>query len=294
MSLEKVSAFMQALAAAYFIWMGYEAQNTRQKTEDFVVAAFLITSLAFLLVKLWRTPSPKASESEGATDADSADYQQLFLDENLSREKCQDQLVQIREERDQCRIELEQLKAQKPDTSLKESDPKIEIKIADLRGKTILKEPHEQACFDLINRGKQSPAMFFCIEDFQIGGYRVAFRNFPTPIAPFGNHDSVYPLYINNPDGSLCDQDMFTVFFYAWDDLHNRKKYEHTVPIRATYQDEARNLFEIRCDLVFYPQEHVNHQNPQLTGGTSSVILEAKNQKIRKVSAATTPVNWSV
>jgi len=153
-------------------------------------------------------------------------------------------------------------------------------------------KPMEQACFDLINRGKKSSVNFACIEDFKIGGYYVAFRHFPPPIASGGNHESVTPHYINKPDGKLCDKDVFTVFFYAWEELKNSKVYEYSIPIKATYQDEHRNLFEVRCDLVFYPQEHVNHQHPQLTGYTGATILETKNQKIRKVAPSIERIDW--
>jgi hypothetical protein len=168
----------------------------------------------------------------------------------------------------------------------------LEIKVADLRGRIVSKNSIEQACFDIINRGKQSRAQFVCIEDFNIGGYRVVFRSFPPPIAPFGNHESITPLYINKPDGKLCDKDIFTVLFYAWDDLKNPKLYEYVIPIKATYQDEGRNLFEVRCDLVFYPQEHVNQQNPGLTGYRGGTILETKNHRIRKVAPAISAVAW--
>jgi len=176
----------------------------------------------------------------------------------------------------------------KPDTSIRDSDPQLEIKVADLRGKTMSEKSTEQACFDLINRGKKSPAKFACIEDFYVGGYYVAFRNFPPEIRPLGNHDSIFPLYINKPDGKLCDQDIFTLLFWAWEELKNPKLYEYVLPIKATYQDDARDLFETRCELVFYPHEHLNHR----LGQKSVTIIETRNQKIRRVAAAITPIDW--
>jgi hypothetical protein len=85
------------------------------------------------------------------------------------------------EQRDQLRSELEQLKAQKPDTSVGDSDPQLEIKFNDLRGKTVSKD---RACFDLINRSKKSSANLACIDDFSIGAYRVAFRSYPPRSVP--------------------------------------------------------------------------------------------------------------
>jgi hypothetical protein len=194
---------------------------------------------------------------------------------------------------------LNKFSQQKPDTSVKDSDPQIEIKVADLRGNTMSSEPIKQVCFDLINRGKQSRAVFACIEDFNIGNYRVAFREFPPPIPPFDNHDSIYPLYINDPKGTLCEWNIFTVFYTAWQELKNIKLYEYKVPIRATYQDDAKNLFEVRCDLVFYPSEFLSHMNTRttaigpITTGSTGVILETKNQKIRKIAIASHPIDWS-
>jgi hypothetical protein len=176
-----------------------------------------------------------------------------------------------------------------PDTSIKDTDPHIEIKFSDLRGVTGSSKPEEQSCFDLINRGKYSPAKFVCIEDFNIGGYRVVFRHFPPPIAPFNNHESICPLYINRPDGKLCITDIFAVFAAAFGDLHNHKLYEYPVPMKATYQDEGGNLFEVRCDLVFYPSE----AGERAFGKKGNTVIETKNQKIRKVALASHPVDWS-
>ncbi len=184
--------------------------------------------------------------------------------------------------------ELQKAK-QAPDTSIKDSDPQIEIKFSDLRGKTGSSKPEEQACFDLINRGKHSPAKFVCIEDFNIGGYRVVFRTFPPSIAPFANHESICPLYINRPDGKVCTSDIFAVFAAAFGDLKNHKLYEYPIPIKARYEDDAGNLFEVRCDLVFYPSE----AGERAFGKTGNTVIETKNQKIRKIALASYPIDWS-
>jgi hypothetical protein len=173
------------------------------------------------------------------------------------------------------------------DTSVKDSDPQLEIKFVDLRGKTM---SEDKWCFDLINHGKQSPARFTCIEDFYIDNYYVAFRNFPPPIKAFDNHDSITALYINNPDGSRSKKDIFSVLYEAWDARKNPKLYSYPVPIKATYQDDFRNLFEARCDLVFYPGEHINTAfGKQLNGN----VVEIKNLKLRKVGAVQLPINWT-
>jgi hypothetical protein len=277
------------------LWIAYEAApSTLQSRVGHVLTWSGATASAILyLFAAWfvlrtRVGASEAHDSD-ASDGDGAtDFRQLFLDEQISREKYQDQFVTVREERDQLKKELEQLRAQKPDLSVKDEDPKLEIKIADLRGITMSDKPSEQACFDLINRGKRSEAKFVCIEDFYIGSYFVAFRDFPRPIKPFGEHQSISPFYINKPDGKLSNDTIFSVFLYAWSDLHNPQLYEFSVPIKVTYQDDARNLFEVRCDLVWYPSEHANVSLGKRTGA----VIEIKNHKVRKVAAAH-PVNWS-
>ncbi len=53
--------------------------------------------------------------------------------------------------------------------------------------------------------------------------------------------------------------DIFQIFYQEWDALHRPQLREFTVPIKVTYQDGARNLFEVRCELVFFPSEHLKH-----------------------------------
>jgi len=164
----------------------------------------------------------------------------------------------------------------------------LKIKFCDLRGNTMSRKSTEQACFDLINRGKHSRAQFVCIEDFYIGQYYVAFRTFPPAIPPFGQHESICPLYINEPDGKLSQKNIFDVFWDAYDSLKQPKLYELPIPVKTTYQDDSRNLFEARCDLVFYPNEHLKTPH----GNHSDKVVEVKNLKLRKVAPATAPVDW--
>lgn len=173
-----------------------------------------------------------------------------------------------------------------PDTSVRDSDPKIEVEFADDRGATPSKD---YVYFELINRGQQSEARFACIEDFHIGGHLVRFRKFPPPIAPFGSCANICPFDINRPDGRLSDMDIFQIFYQEWESLHRPQLREFTVPIKLTYQDGARNLFEVRCDLVFFPTEHLKH--PEQPNGVRVIVT--RNQKLRKVATALNPINWS-
>jgi hypothetical protein len=369
MSLEKVSAFMQALGVAYFIWMGYQAPTSQQATKNFLVAALLGISLLLLLLKLFRRSPPVNEEPPLARrnkDALNAfrDHQwetvkgHHFMNEliDIDGKRFWDctfnnvtlsfhgtapsefmgsctftgnlrfgtdfppamhyaRLCQIFSSIPGLRVECtstdEKGKALTPtfeiqkimadgskmlvlpgksgtapvDTVLKDSDPQLELKFVDLRTQT---GSNDQVCFHLINHGKRSPAKFACIEDFKIGGYCVAFRSFPPPIAPFGNYDSIDNLYISNPDGKPCGKNIFSVFHDAWDALKNPNLYALPVPLTFTYQDDARNLFEARCDLVYYPVEHGNR-----VLGKDAKAIEVTNIKLRKVAAASTAVDWS-
>ena len=273
-----------ALFNTYLVWRGPLPADPPavQAVASHPVAGLIVFAVLFLIAGLLNSAPlltrffrPKRADDEtDSAETDEADFRQLFLEEQVSRDKYQDQYVKAREERDWLKNELDQLKAQRPEVSVKDSDPQLEVRFSDLRGKTMSKDSY---CFDLINRGKQSPANFACIEDLRLGGYHIAFRNYPAPIGPFGIHDSIMPLYINNPDGNLSRLDIFAVFDEVFSRLKNPKLYELPIPMRATYQDDARNLFEVRCDLVYRPGEHI----------------EVKNQKIRRVAAAIPQVDWS-
>lgn len=215
-------------------------------------------------------------ETDDSTGVEKTDFRQ---------DEQQDQFLKVREERDKLRSELDHLKAQKPDTTVRDSDPQLEIKFVDLLSQT---GSNDQVCFHLINNGRYSPAKFACIEDFYIGGHHVALRTFPPPIAPFGNYDSINNVCISNPDGKPSRKNIFSVFHDAWDALKNPNLYALPVPLRFTYQDDASNLFEGRCDLVYYPVEHGKR-----VLGKDAKAIEVKNIKLRKVAAASTPVDWS-
>jgi hypothetical protein len=261
MSLEKVSAFMQALGVAYFIWMGYQAPTSQQSTKDFLVAAFLGISLLLLLIRLFRQsppqkpidPSLPVTEREDTVDGtedESTDFKQLFLDEQLSREKYQDQFVMVREERDQLKNELEQLKAQKPDTTLKDSDPKIEIEFRDERHRQ-----GEDVYLTPVNRG-QNWAKFVCLEPIPLREHTISFPTFSYYLAPVQG-ENMRPAVTRN-DGIIDKTDFLAALYSEYDHIGNPKPYELIEPVIATYQDRVGNLFQTRCELVFNPSNHVD------------------------------------
>jgi hypothetical protein len=80
-----------------------------------VATLFLIAgALNFTPLLLRLFPSKKIAAD--STENDDLDFKQLFLDEQLARDKYQDQFVNVREERDQLSRQLEQLKARESGT----------------------------------------------------------------------------------------------------------------------------------------------------------------------------------
>jgi hypothetical protein len=216
-------------------------------------------------------------------ETDNTDYRQLFLDEQISREKYQDQFVNVREERDQLKRELDEIRKALPDTGVKDSDPQITIRLVDDRFVSMSKDDY--AYFEFVNGG-QSDAMFACMERFQIGdlGYRVKPLKTGYAIPPDHSSKSIY--FEIEKAANAPKLDIFDAFYAEWDAL-KRPQLDHLkVILRATYQDGARNLFETRCELVFYPGAYFR----KIAG---SKVIETRNHKIRRVAVAITPVDWT-
>jgi hypothetical protein len=281
-------------ATLFGLWIAYEAAPATLQAKIGhtlllcgAVASIILYALFAIFVMKPKAEKRAQVQSDDTvddtvddTEGDETYYKRLFLAESDTRNKYQDQLTEAR-------TKILALESAKPDTSVKDSDPQLEIKFVDLREEST----PDTWRFDLINRGKQSLAKFACIEDVYVGSYRVAFRNCPPPIKPFGNHDSISPDSITpvfKTDREAVGADIFTAFYEAWGALKNPKLYEFSIPLKATYQDEARNLFETRCDLVFYPGEHIKTAH-----GHNAKVVEVKNGRIRKVAAALFPMDWS-
>ena len=161
----------------------------------------------------------------------------------------------------------------------------MEIRFVDDRFVTLSKSPEMYAYFDLINRA-QSVASFAHIESFYIRSHFVRMRHVTPKIAPGICKNLRYEV-IDGPDGRASKLDIFDVFYEEWKALQNAEIHELPVSIKITYQDDFRNLFEVRCDLVFTPANFVRGRD------SSGPTLEIRNQKIRKVAAALSPVNWT-
>jgi hypothetical protein len=163
---------------------------------------------------------------------------------------------------------------------LRPSDPKLELRFVDDRKVSMSKDDY--AYFEFINHG-QSEARFACMEDFQIGGlgYRVKVLKTGYEIQPDHSSTAIY-FEIQKADNQP-KLDIFDAFHEEWKALNKPQLDETKILIKLTYQDAVRNLFETRCELVFYPGAYFRNGR----------ALETRNHKFRRVAAAMSPINWS-
>lgn len=169
-----------------------------------------------------------------------------------------------------------------PDTTVKDHDPKLEIRFVDDRFVSISKDDY--AYFEFINRGR-SDAKFACMERFQIGGlgYGVKLTNSAYEIPPDHSSKTIY-LEVEKPENQE-KLDIFDAFYKEWEALKRPQLDSLKIQIKVTYQDAVRNLFETRCDLVFSPVAHFRKNS-------ADKVIEIKNHKFRKVAAAIPRINW--
>jgi len=168
------------------------------------------------------------------------------------------------------------------DATVKDYDPKLEVRFVDDRYVTMLKDDY--AYFEFINRGR-SEAKFACMEHFQIGGlgYRVKFLKTDYEIPPDHSSKSIY-LEIERAENQP-KLDIFDAFYREWEALNRPQLDELKIHIKVTYQDAVRNLFETRCELVFYPGAYVRKT-------VGAKVIETRNHKFRKVAEAIPRINW--
>lgn len=173
----------------------------------------------------------------------------------------------------------------KPDASVKDSDPRLEIKFVDDRFVSGSSSGGMYAYFDVINRA-QSHAKSAYIEDFYIRSHFVRMRHVIPALAPGICKQLRYDV-IDGPDGRDSKLDIFDVFHKEWESLHDAQIHELPVQIKVTYQDDFRNLFEIRCVLVFSPSNFLRGRD------ATGPVLEIKNPRTRRVASVITPIDWT-
>jgi hypothetical protein len=248
-SLTRVAALAQIIGTCYMLWMGYSnvsSQQTGKATLDFLVAGLLITAGVVCYAQVYRRSAMPRPQNTTAA----TDLALTTL----------------------------------PDTVVRANDPKLEVRFVDDRWSSASEKDYVH--FELINRG-QSEAQFACIEPFHLGSHRVNLvkHKIESLISPDHSSKSFY-VEIEQADKHLSALDIFDVSYLEWEALKSPQLHELKIPITATYQDAGRNLFETRCDLVFYPGEHVR----KLPGVK---VLETKNHKWRRVATAIPRIDWA-
>jgi len=166
--------------------------------------------------------------------------------------------------------------------TLTESDPNIYIEFQDNRGPNT--SPETQPRFMLVNRGTYGNANTVCLERIRLRQHWIAFPQIPYSVAPYTSADT-YP-HIESLDHKRADPEDF--FDLLWKEYESRRipnLHELALDLVATYQDDRRNLFETKCQLVFDPSAHAKTRAHHGQVGAIQVV-SIRNPKLRKISAA--------
>jgi hypothetical protein len=266
------------------LWIAYEAAPaTLQARVGHVLTWSGATASAMLyFLVAWlvlRTRAHEGSSNTRDSDAgdDDTDFRQLFLDEQSSREKYQDQFVMVREERDQLTNELEQLKAQKPDTTLKDSDPKIEIEFRDERS-------HQggKASLTTVNRGSNAAKCIY-LEPIRLKEHTVSFPTFSWYLPSLRSENLDVVITRNDGQANAMNMDFLGALHLEYRSFNDEKLHELIEPVIATYQDHVGNLFQTRCELVFSPSDYAEST---WFGKRHLKAIEIRNQASKKIAAA--------
>jgi hypothetical protein len=167
-----------------------------------------------------------------------------------------------------------------------DTDPLIYPEFVDARWTTGSNKKEFEAYFSLVNRGSVE-ALCIILEPIKMGErivqftrHRIAAALLPKQAAYF------YPDVVTKENGSVPEhlKDLFHLFCLDYLALKDSTICEATIVLTATYQDIQRNLFEVKCELVFDPGAHANVRIGQR--GPEPVIT-TRNYRFRKVAAAT-------
>ncbi|HTZ95578.1 MAG TPA: hypothetical protein VMB18_04210 [Terriglobales bacterium] len=165
--------------------------------------------------------------------------------------------------------------------SVNDSDPRVYIVFQDDRGSVTGDTPENS--LDLVNRGG-STAKMVCVDDIVLKDYTITFPSFGYAIIP-GNGCLLSP-NILKADGPDYVGNMVEALMREWFTYKDYNKHELAIPIFVTYQDEQRNLFETRCELVLHPGEEAKVKQHGLLPGMK--VVETRNHQFRKLAALIT------
>jgi len=167
------------------------------------------------------------------------------------------------------------------DTAIKEFDPKINVDFADDRDITVGQD-NEVAYFVLVNRGR-SYAYFVCLHPVRLKEHIITFSTM-IPVIPCRESAYIYPIIKTHDGQQSTTQDLFYILWREYDALNNLNIHELSVAVLVTYQDDAKNLYETACELIFHPSEHLKVRERGQSGG--SVVVDTRNPQTRKVAIA--------
>jgi hypothetical protein len=170
-------------------------------------------------------------------------------------------------------------------STVSESDPLVYLEFTDARATTTSDHKENQAYFTLVNRG-QTEARNVILEPIEMDGKIVQFTRHRIAAVLLPKREGYfYPDVVTMENKSVTERerDLFHLFCLDYIALGDSTICEATKEVVATYQDAARNLFEVTCELVFDPSAH----NAVRMGnrGPSPAIF-TRNHKFRRVASA--------
>jgi len=167
-----------------------------------------------------------------------------------------------------------------PDTSVRDSDPKVYVEFHDDRGSVTKDIP--DAVLDLVNRGGRTAKMV-CIEDIWLKEYVITFPKVGHAIIP-GNGSIFAPNIVDNSKQAGYAKNMIQAFMREWFTYNDYSKHELAFPVIVTYQDDQRNLFETYCELILHPDQEAKVKTTGVVPGIK--VVDTRNCRFRKLAAA--------
>jgi hypothetical protein len=156
-----------------------------------------------------------------------------------------------------------------PDTTVKDSDPQVTIEFR-----------HDLMCLIPVNRGRMNAANFVCLQSIRLREHWISFPDYAYSLV-IGRSENIRPK-ITRVDGAENDADLYQALFREYASFNDPKLHELPIQLIATYQDDYRNLFETRCELVFSPSDFADLRLGKLTGK----IVEIRNPRFKRIAAA--------
>jgi hypothetical protein len=165
----------------------------------------------------------------------------------------------------------------KPSTTLKDSDPRIEIEFHD----DIHKVPRigfieGSIYFTFVNRGMNS-ANLVCLSPIRLRQHWVRFPQHSDSLNTSRSERSYAKIAL--ADGATTRDDLFDALNIEYKSFNDAKLHDLAVELIATYQDDAKNLFETRCKLVFNPSGYAD-RTELAKAGTVVYIRDQAHKKI--------------